>query len=61
MFSWLQANWTTLLITLVLLTLVLFILLSLRKDKKAGKHICGGTCGNCPMAGTCHSKGLQKN
>ena len=61
MLAWLQSNLAPILVALVLLIVITLTLLSLSKDKKAGKHICGGTCGNCPMAGSCHSKGLQKS
>ena len=47
-------NAGTIIISLALLGLVIGIIIRLRKDKKQGKSSCGGSCGHCPMAGTCH-------
>ena len=47
-------NAGTIVISLALLGLVIGIIIRLRKDKKQGKSSCGGSCGHCPMAGTCH-------
>ena len=47
-------NAGTIIISLALLGLVTGIIVRLRKDKKQGKSSCGGSCGHCPMAGTCH-------
>ena len=54
MAEWLTANLGTIIISLALLGLVIGIIIRLRKDKKQGKSSCGGSCGHCPMAGTCH-------
>ncbi len=63
MLSWLQANLGSIVVVLVLLAIVALIVRRLVMDRKAGKHICGGSCGSCgggcqgcPMAGNCHSK-----
>lgn len=63
MLSWLQANLGSIVVVLVLLVIVALIVRRLVMDRKAGKHICGGSCGSCgggcqgcPMAGNCHSK-----
>ena len=63
MLTWLQANLASVLVVLVLLAAVALIVRRLILDKKAGRHICGGSCGSCgggcqgcPMAGKCHSK-----
>ena len=47
-------NAGTILISLALIALVTGIIIRLRRDKKQGKSSCGGSCGHCPMAGTCH-------
>ena len=47
-------NAGTIIISLALLGLVTGIIIRLRKDKKQGKSSCGGSCGHCPMASTCH-------
>ena len=49
-------NLGTILISLALIGLVAGILVRLRRDKKQGKTACGGNCGCCPMAGSCHKK-----
>ncbi len=63
MLPWLQANLASILVGLVLLAVVALIVRRLVLDKKAGKHICGGSCGSCgggcqgcPMQGQCHRK-----
>ena len=63
MLTWLQDNLASVLVGLVLLVVVALIVRRLILDKKAGKHLCGGSCGSCgggcqgcPMAGKCHSK-----
>ena len=61
MVSWLQANIGSIVVVFVLLIVVALIVRRLVLDKKAGKHICGGSCGSCgggcsgcPMHGQCH-------
>ena len=52
----------TLLTALLLAALVGLIVFSLRRDRKKGKHICGGSCGSgacagcsgCSMSAPCH-------
>ena len=63
MLSWLQANLASILVGLVLLAAVALIIRRLVLDKKAGRHICGGSCGSCgggcqgcPMQGQCHKQ-----
>ncbi|MBR6120409.1 MAG: FeoB-associated Cys-rich membrane protein [Oscillospiraceae bacterium] len=63
MLSWLQANLLTIVVGLILLLVVALIVRRLVLDKRAGKHICGGSCGSCgggcgscPMQGQCHGK-----
>ena len=60
MLTWLQTNLASVLIGLFLLVVVALIVRRLILDKKAGKHLCGGSCGGgcsgCPMQGKCHSK-----
>ena len=60
MFAWLISNLATVVIGLILLVVVVLIVWKLLKDRKAGKHICGGSCGSCgggcsgcPMHGQC--------
>ncbi len=61
MLTWLQSNLWTIVVGLILLLVVVLIVRRLVLDKRAGKHICGGSCGSCgggcsgcPMHGQCH-------
>ena len=47
-------NAGTIVVSLMLIGLVTRVIIRLRKDKKQGKSSCGGNCGCCPMAGSCH-------
>ena len=40
----------------VLVLIVAFCIRSLLKDRRAGKHSCGGNCGACASSCMCHSK-----
>ncbi len=63
MLSWLQANWGSIVVALVLLIVSGLIVRRMISDKKAGKHLCGGSCSSCAggcsgcsMQGCCHGK-----
>ena len=47
-------NMGTILVSLALAGLAVWIAVRLRKDRKQGKSSCGGSCGCCPMSGSCH-------
>lgn len=47
-------NAGTIVVSLLLAGVVVAVIAGLRKDKKRGKSSCGGNCGCCPMAGSCH-------
>ena len=47
-------NAGTIVVSLLLTGIVVLIVLKLRRDRKKGKCSCGGQCGCCPMAGSCH-------
>jgi hypothetical protein len=49
-------NAGTIAVSLILAGVVAAIIIRLRKDKKQGKSLCGGNCGGCPMAGSCHKQ-----
>ena len=53
MFSWIGANLSTILISIVLIAIVTFISLSLIRQKRQGKSSCGGNCAHC--GAQCHS------
>ena len=63
MLYWIQANIGSIMVVLVLLAVIALIIRRLILGKKAGRHICGGSCGSCggscagcPMHGQCHGK-----
>lgn len=45
----------TILICAALVAVVILAIRAIRKDRKQGKCSCGGSCGSCPMGGTCHA------
>ena len=47
MLTWLSANLSTLLISLVLFAVVISIVRYLIRQKKQGKHTCAGCSGDC--------------
>lgn len=38
---------STLIGAVIIIAIVILIIKSLHKDRKEGKHICGGNCGSC--------------
>ena len=54
MFNGIVENAGTIVVSLLLIGVVALIVARLRRDKKRGKSSCGGNCGCCPMAGSCH-------
>jgi len=44
----------TVIIALIVAAVLILTFLQLRKDKKAGKPLCGGKCSNCPNGDICH-------
>ncbi|MBQ7335859.1 MAG: FeoB-associated Cys-rich membrane protein [Clostridia bacterium] len=56
MFAWFAQNWPTVLICIGLIAVVTLIIVSMIRDKKAGKSSCGNSCASCPMGGKCHEK-----
>ena len=49
-------NAGTIVVSLVLIGIVAWVIVKLRRDKKHGKSSCGGNCGCCPMARSCHKQ-----
>ena len=54
MLGFLEAHTGTIIVLLVLVFLVFLAIRRIVKDRRAGKHSCGGNCGCCPMSGSCH-------
>ncbi|WP_369298051.1 FeoB-associated Cys-rich membrane protein [uncultured Neglectibacter sp.] len=60
MLSWLAANWGTLLVGAVLLLIVAAVLVSLRKQKRAGGCAgCSGCSGGCSGCSSCGGRPVQ--
>lgn len=48
----------TIIVSILVLAAIVAVIAKLIRDKRNGKNItsCGGNCGGCPMAGSCHRK-----
>ena len=58
MFSWIGANLSTILISIVLIAIVTFISLSLIRQKLQGKSSLRANCAHCgAQCHSCHPKG----
>lgn len=57
MLAWLVANIGTIVVALIVAVIVGLIVFSMVRDKKKGKHLCGGCGGDCAhcAAGCSHS------
>ena len=55
MLEWLYANWANILIIALVIAILALAVISMVRDKKAGKSSCGCNCAKCAMAGKCHS------
>ena len=55
MLEWLYANLANILIIMLVGALIALAVISMIRDKKAGKSSCGCNCAKCAMAGKCHS------
>ncbi len=58
--EWLVENIGTLTVALILIAVVAYIVLSVLKDKKAGRHSCGCGCENCALRGKCCNSAPEK-
>ena len=54
MFEWLYSNMANILIIGAVLGIVTLVIVSMIRDKRAGKSSCGCNCSHCAMAGKCH-------
>lgn len=65
MLQWLQSNLASILILIGLFLIVAVICAVMRRDKKQGKHVCGGSCGSCGACsgcnGCCDAEANKKN
>ena len=60
MFEWLYSNMANILIIAAVLGIVTLVIVSMVRDKRAGKSSCGCNCSHCAMAGKCHSNAPKK-
>ena len=56
MLAWLGNNVGTILVTLALAGVAVLIVWNMRKDRKKGKHSCGGNCAHCGLCDTCRKQ-----
>ena len=56
MINWIMANIGTIVVALIVAGILAAIIVSIVKDKKAGKSTCGCGCENCAMKGKCHGE-----
>ena len=54
MLDWLSANFSTIIISAILLAIVISISVYLYNQKKKGKSSCGCNCAHCALHGQCH-------
>ncbi len=54
MIEWLYSNMANIVIIAAVLGIVTLVIVSMIRDKKAGKSSCGCSCSHCAMAGKCH-------
>lgn len=55
MFTWLSANWGSIVVIAVLALVVGLIIYGMIREKKRGKSSCGGGCSGCAYSGSCPS------
>lgn len=56
MMTWIGENIGTIAVCALLLAAIAAIVASLFRDKKRGKHACGGSCAHCAMCGACSAR-----
>ena len=54
MLQFLQANWVTIVVLIVLAFIVFLAIRKIVKDKKSGIGPCGQKCASCPHSAQCH-------
>ena len=53
--NWLAQNYGAILICAIIIGIFALLIVSLIRDKKAGKSSCYGGCAGCAMSGQCHA------
>lgn len=59
--AWLVQNIDSILAAAVLAAALALIVLRLIKNKRQGKHLCGGACSGCLNAGACSGRAAEKD
>ncbi len=59
MLSWFSANLINIVLIAVIALVVTLLIRSMIRDRKAGKHACGGNCAGCGACGGCGSCGAM--
>ncbi len=58
MIDWIVSNTGTLIVLTILVLIVSAAVFVMVRDKKKGRHLCGGSCkgcsGNCAACSSCH-------
>ncbi len=57
MLTWLSANLINIVLIAVIALIVGLLIRGMIRDRKAGKHACGGNCANCGACGGCSACG----
>ena len=62
MLIWFSENWINILLVIVIVLITGLLVLSMIRDKKAGKHSCGGNCAGCGACAcsACGKCGMMK-
>ena len=59
MLVWIQNHLGTILVSAVLILVLALAVRKLVRDRKAGKHSCGGSCAGCAMRDSCRNQTSQ--
>ena len=59
--AWLVQNIDSILAAAALAAALTLIVLRLIKNKRQGKHLCGGACSGCPNVGACSGRVAAKD
>ena len=59
MLNWIHENLGTILVSLVLILALTLAVWKLIRDRKAGRHSCGGCCEGCALRGRCQDQTSQ--
>lgn len=58
--SWIISNIGTIIVIVAVVAIVAGVIISILRDKKAGKSTCGSNCAHCALHGQCHPQSQDK-